>query len=66
VNGSTRKENPRNDRGERVASSVPVFPLHVPLSKVLGPDGETLYNLLRFDAALATPYYWGNLAVLLR
>jgi hypothetical protein len=38
----------------------------VPLSKVLGPDGETLYNLLRFDAALATPYYWGNLAVLLR
>ena len=33
---------------------------------ILGPDGTTIYNLLRFCAARTTPYYWGNLAVLLR
>ena len=34
---------------------------------VLGPDGETLYNLLRLSAGKENvPYYWGNTAILTR
>jgi len=33
---------------------------------VIGTDGHTIYNMLRFSADKSVPYYWGNLAVLLR
>jgi len=45
---------------------VPVSPGFLEGNIVIGPDGETVYNILRFTANQVVPYNWGNLAVMLR